>query len=101
MQVRIIKFIKIAAINIATFAVLLIIVNWACGSYLKKSSHVNRDELPNYKSDQTYAQEVFRDYGRVQHQYEPFVGWKTLPYKGKTLTIDERGERIHVSSSEL
>ena len=54
----------------ATFAVLLMIVNWACGSYLKKSSHVNRDELPNYKSDQTYAREVFRDYGRVQHQYE-------------------------------
>lgn len=98
---KIVKFIKIAAINIATFAVLLIIINWACGAYLKRSSRATRDQLPNYKTDHQYAKDVFTDYNRVQHQYEPFVGWKTLPYKGKTLNINEKGERIHVSGSEM
>jgi hypothetical protein len=94
------RFFKLVAINIATFAVLLILVNWACGLYLKKASRVNREDLPNYSADRSYAREVFGDYNRIQHQYEPFVGWKTLPYKGKTTTINATGERAHVSSSE-
>jgi hypothetical protein len=95
------KLIKVVAINLATFAVLLIIINWACGVYLKRSAQVSRDELPNYKDDPSYAREIFADYNKVQHQYEPFVGWKTLPYKGKTLTINPDGERSHVAGSEM
>jgi hypothetical protein len=93
--VKIIRLLKVVAINFVTFALLLIIVNWACGLYLKKSAQGSRDALPNYEKDRDQAKAVFTDYNRVQHQYEPFVGWKTLPYTGKTLHISNEGQRIH------
>ncbi len=90
------KLIKIIGINIITFIVLLVIINWACGVYLKKANtQLTRDALPNYKEDREYAKQIFRDYNSVKHQYEPFVGWKCLPFKGKTLTITANGERTH------
>lgn len=92
---KLIRILKVAAINIATVAILLVVINWACGYYLKRISQPGRDQLPNYETDQDYAKMVFQDYNRVQHQYEPFVGWKMLPYKGKTLTVNAAGERTH------
>lgn len=89
------KIIRIIAINIAVFAVLLIAVNWACGVYLKKTSKSNRAQLPNYSMDFEHAKAVFSDYNRIQHRYEPFVGWKTLPYRGKTTHISKEGRRTH------
>jgi hypothetical protein len=90
-----VKILKIVAINFVTFAVLLIVVNWACSFYLQSAGQGSRDKLPNYASDHAHAVEVFADYNRVQHQYEPFVGWKTLPYKGTTLHITTSGQRTH------
>lgn len=92
---RVVKIIKIAAINIAVFAVLLVALNWACGIYLKKTSRSNRAELPNYQRDHSYARAVFSDYNSIQHRYEPFVGWKALPYQGKTTRISKKGLRTH------
>jgi hypothetical protein len=90
------KLIKIIAINLVVFVLLLAAINWACGLYLKKNdTQVNRDALPNYKDNKAYAEEIFKDYGRVKHQYEPFTGWKCLPYEGKTLTISNDGERVN------
>lgn len=90
------KLIRIILINIVTFAILLAIINWACGVYLKRGEKGGRrHELPNYEKDRSYAEEIFKDYSRVQHRYEPFVGWKCLPYSGKTLTISKDGQRIH------
>lgn len=91
----IIKTLKIAAINLVVFAVLLILVNWACSAYLKKQNHANRAELPNYSADYEHAKAVFADYHRLQHRYEPFVGWKMLPYNGKTTHISKDGRRTH------
>lgn len=79
--------------------VLLVIVNWACGWYLKKSGTVHRDALPNYADDRAHAKQIFADYNSVQHQYEPFVGWKMLPYAGKTLHVSKEGTRIHTAAS--
>ncbi len=87
------RILKLVVINAFTFLVLLAIVNWACGLYLKRSAKTKREELPNYSNDFAYAKKVFHDYNSVQHQYEPFVGWKTLPYKGETLTITSEGTR--------
>jgi hypothetical protein len=88
--------IKIIAINLITFAVLLAVINWLCGFYLKSNDpQTSRDALPNFKDNHAYAQQVFNDYNNVKHQYEPFVGWKCLPYKGKTLTISPSGERVN------
>jgi hypothetical protein len=95
MMVKIVKIIKLVVINVATFALLLVIINWACGVYLKKSAKTSRDQLPNYAHDYAHAKAVFADYNRIKHQYEPFVGWKTLPYKGKTTHISKDGLRTH------
>lgn len=90
-----VRIIKVAAVNIAVFAVLLMAVNWACGFYLKKSAKANRADLPNYEKDRDHAKAVFADYNSIQHRYEPFVGWKTRPYKGTTTNISEDGLRTH------
>lgn len=89
------NIIRLIAINIAVFAVLLIVVNWACGVYLKKTTKSNRAQLPNYAMDHEHAKAVFSDYNRIQHRYEPFVGWKALPYNGKTTHISKAGLRTH------
>lgn len=91
------KLLKTISINLITFAVLLVIVNWASGVYVRKTERkVNREDLPNYHDDREHARQVFRDYYSVKHQYEPFVGWKSLPYRGQTVTISVDGERIHL-----
>jgi hypothetical protein len=94
------RLLKLIAINAFTFFVLLAVVNWACGLYLKRGAKTKREALPNYSNDFAYAKKVFHDYNSVQHQYEPFVGWKTLPYKGETLVIGGEGTRQVPSSSK-
>ena len=98
--VKIIRILKVVAINVVSFALLLVLVNWACGLYLKRAGSVKRETLPNYANDYAHAEKVFNDYNRVQHQYEPFVGWKTLPYNGSTLHISAEGRRIHSAPTE-
>ncbi len=88
------RILRTFAIHATTFAVLLVAVNWLCGVYLQRSSKPARDQLPNYNKDRAHAADVFYDYGRVQHEYEPFVGWKMLPYKGKTLNVANDGKRV-------
>ena len=94
------RVIKIAAINITVFVILLVALNWASGIYLKKASRSNRAELPNYEKDREYARAVFTDYNSIQHRYEPFVGWKALPFKGKTTHISQAGLRTHDDDQE-
>lgn len=92
---KIVKIIKFAVINIAVFAILLVGLNWICGIYIQRTSRSNRAELPNYQDNLEHARAVFTDYNRIQHRYEPFVGWKTLPYAGKTTHISKAGLRTH------
>jgi hypothetical protein len=80
-------------INIAVFAVLVVALNWACGVYLQKTTRSNRSELPNYARDYGHSRAVFADYNRIQHRYEPFVGWKALPYEGQTTHVSANGLR--------
>lgn len=99
LQVNATKIAKLVFVNIIIFAVLLIGINRVCGWYLKKTTRSNRAELPNYADNHEYAREVFADYNRVKHRYEPFVGWRTLPYSGKTTNISPRGLRTHEKDS--
>jgi len=92
---KLLSIVKVIFINLVSFVVLLFIVNWLAGYFIKKPAQATRYELPNYEQDREYAKEVFRDYNSVKHEYYPFVGWKTKPYSGKTTHIDETGERIH------
>jgi hypothetical protein len=98
---KLLRILKVIVINVISFLVLLFIVNWISGFFLT-TAQATRYELPNYEKDRDYAKQVFKDYNSVQHQYYPFVGWKTKPYSGKTTTIDQQGQRIHTPpSSEL
>jgi hypothetical protein len=92
---KILKAIRFIAINVAIFAVLLALANWACGKYLQRETHGHRAELPNYAHEREHAEAVFTDYHRLQHQYEPFVGWKILPYNGTTTHISKEGLRTN------
>lgn len=92
---KVLRILKVLAINLVTFVILLFIVNWACGLYLKRFTATGRHTLPNYASDRQHAEEIFRDYRSVQHRYEPFVGWEILPYQGPTLHINQFGNRTH------
>src|SRR5690348_1226622 len=91
---KLLNITKVVAINLAIFLVLLLVVNWICGFFLT-TAQATRYELPNFEKDREYAKQVFKDYNSVQHEYFPFVGWKTKPYSGKTTHIDKTGERIH------
>jgi hypothetical protein len=95
-MVKIYRFVKIAIINILSFLVLLFIANWIAGAFSTPSRQ--RYELPNYNNDREHAKEVFKDYVKIQHQYEAFVEWRALPYNGKTTHIDENGFRIQPPS---
>lgn len=90
------KTVKFIFINVITFAVLLALVNLGCGWYLKRhSQNVDRDQLPNYQADPEHARQIFKDYFSVQHEYEPFVGWKSKRISTETITISDTGERVH------
>lgn len=92
---KIVRILKFVAINLVVFAVLLAMVNWACGVYMKRATKSKRAELPNYALNYEHAKNVFADYSRVSHRYEPFVGWRTLPFKGGTTHISAEGLRTH------
>jgi hypothetical protein len=96
---KLIRILKLIVINLITFAILLIFINWVCGVYINKSGQATREQLPNYEKDYEHARAVFRDYTRVKHRYEPFVGWKTLPYTGQTTNISKKGLRVHQPES--
>ncbi len=66
------------------------------GIYLYKqwdppvSQPLYRESLP----DQDYAQTVFQELRLLTKRYIPYVEWGRLPFSGKTITIDETGERV-------
>jgi hypothetical protein len=91
---KVLNILKVILINLVSFLVLLFIVNWACGFFLK-TAQATRFELPNYDKDREYAKAVFKDYNSIQHEYYPFVGWKMKPYSGRTTHIDKTGNRVH------
>jgi hypothetical protein len=86
---------KVIFINLVIFIILLFLANWGAGFFLKKTAQATRHELPNYEKDREHAKEVFKEYNRVQHEYYPFVGWKTKPFNGNTTHITKDGERVH------
>lgn len=97
---KITRILKVLAINLASFALLLVLINWACGLYLKRAANLKREQLPNYIDDPAHAKKVFYDHSQVQHQYEPFVGWKMLSYNGETLHVSADGRRTHLAPTE-
>ncbi|NJM25296.1 MAG: hypothetical protein HC859_07215 [Bacteroidia bacterium] len=88
------RLLKLVLVNLVIFVVLLYVLNWGAGALLR-AGNKGRETLPNYSENPSRAREIFYDYGRVAHAYEPFTGWRMRPYSGKTLHINEHGWRVH------
>lgn len=59
---------------------------------LDKPSSDPRADLPNYQ-DVDWAETHFREFAELQTVHHSYVGWRRLPYRGETITIDENGVR--------
>lgn len=51
-----------------------------------------RADLVNY-ADESQARQHFAELLALPSSYESFVGWRRLPFRGQTITIDENGLR--------
>lgn len=62
-------------------------------------SHINKSKmepvwmLPNYKN-MGWARTHFKEYFELKSEFRSYIGWRSLPYKGQTINIDEKGIRI-------
>lgn len=54
-----------------------------------------RPELPNYADNPELAARHFREFDALATEYRSFIEWSRLPFSGKTITINEAGDRIH------
>ncbi len=74
------------------------------GLFAAKSETKNRESkdqsskysLPNFSENRDLAKLNFQEMEEsFITKYEPFVEWKRQPFKGKTITVDEKGDRVH------
>ncbi|MGK7901471.1 MAG: SGNH/GDSL hydrolase family protein [Hormoscilla sp.] len=53
--------------------------------------------LPNYDNDRElmkiHSQEFVQNFN--SYSYEAYIGWSMKPFQGKTITIDNNGDRVH------
>ena len=59
---------------------------------LDKPSLDARAHLPNYR-EVDWAQTHFREFAELVTVHRSYVGWRRLPYRGETITIDQNGIR--------
>src|SRR5690606_24967636 len=59
---------------------------------LDQPSEDPRARLPNYQGVD-WAPTHFREFVELQTVHHSYVGWRRLPYRGATITIDENGVR--------
>ena len=108
------KYLKILFVNIYLFILLLMTTNLFSGLFLILYPQIssfftanydgtrgfNRWRLPNYK-DKNRAQQIFREANTLKLVYSPFVGFRYSAFRGRTITLDKFGDRIHVPAEPL
>ena len=100
------KIVKLIAINIVVVLGLLLMLNLgavliyqSCQEYnrlagkLSRKAVDHRAGLPNYDSIE-WSRTHFAEFSELPTEYRSFVGWRRLPYHGKTINIDSEGIRI-------
>jgi hypothetical protein len=70
------------------------IYNWS-----KPPLHAKAHLLPYY-AGVDWAQDHFAEYRQLTSAYEAFYGWRYLPFRGRTIEIDENGLRRTFASGE-
>lgn len=66
------------------------------GIYLYKQINppVSQILYPESLPDQEYAQTIFQELRLLTKRYIPYVEWGRLPFSGRTITVDDTGERV-------
>ena len=99
-------FIKKLIFSFIGLLILLLGLNIICGLTLTirdtviKSKYTDpRAELPTYKNHE-YTQQIFKEFNNLHTEYKSYIGWRRVPYKGQTVTIDSLGFRVTPLSAE-
>jgi hypothetical protein len=96
-----VKRVRLVAVNLAAVAVLLVLAALGAALLLDLYTLVRP---AFYREDYSRAPafagiagvpERFAEYQGLETEYRPFVGWRHLPHRGPTITIDEEGSRRH------
>jgi lysophospholipase L1-like esterase len=57
-----------------------------------------RHRMPAYRDD-AEAIVFWTEFGELESRYEPFIGWRRMPYRGQAITIDQTGRRTFSPAS--
>ncbi len=57
--------------------------------------YANLYVLPNYDNNREFMKVYFKEDGQFNSSYEPYIAWTSQPFQGKTITIDNNGDRLH------
>lgn len=60
---------------------------------------VNRYKLHLY-DNYDWAEEHFKEFESLKTQYKSYLGWRRVPYRGTTITIEEDGCRSHLHDQD-
>jgi hypothetical protein len=99
---RLMRLVRVLVVNVLVFFALWCLVAGirAIGSDLlalrgsSRTSYDWRVELPSY-DDAAFARRVLAEQAVAPIEFVPFVEWRHAPFRGETLTVDERGLRVH------
>jgi hypothetical protein len=92
---------KLVAYNLLVFLAILYVLNifviifFAARNFYLQSKQEKSDaraKLPNYKNIE-WASEHFVELARTKSAYRSYVGWRRLPFVGKTISVDSSGLR--------
>lgn len=98
---------KILAVNVLVLLALLFILNLSAvliyniyqvyqaieAYFTENNTSIHQEALlPNYKNID-WAKQHFIEFYDTKMEYKSFVGWRTIPYNGQTININESGIR--------
>lgn len=91
------RFVLLVLINFAVLATLLFTANLVSITATETYRSVfaptsSKYRLPNYEG-QSWPQQHFQEFERLDSRYFAFHGWRRTPYQGQTMTIDQEGKR--------
>jgi hypothetical protein len=102
------RFAKVAMINVLVFLIVALSVNLLAsiywdGRYLWKKIFIPIDEKAYSESlpDQDYTYLIYREKKQLETRYVPYMAWSRKPFLGKTTTVNNEGDRIHPSPTDL
>ncbi len=93
------KVLKLISVNILVLVMAVLFLNASVILFYQAVQIVSppgtldkRAELPNYNG-LDWADIHFKEFNSIPTEYRSYIGWRRLPYQGKTVTINHQGIR--------